>query len=345
MVAGAAVGLARSKLRSAETLCLVWVLAWCCGYFFWWGTANLLDFGLQESLGPVYHLPILAPIAILAGVSVDRATDSLKRRSRLPRSQLLGVGLALGSLAVGLSLNIEMVRTADRAGAVRSSEVAEYRAAGPGVVLAPPWWEGDPYVRYANGPDLDAALVVGLDSPDARLAITDAMWDRRTVAIVEERRLDGLFEDSTRRAMELISVAWQDLMIQVEWDSSRWRRAYVSTADSRAVELENGAWTQIGVPLLPNRSSRNTSESSPVRSEMVIIAYEDDRPRSGQDLAWPPKGESAISCTLPLEYSLARVKVVVPCVGRQHYAFPDGSEASAETDLSSVLRIAVRADR
>ena len=56
-------------------------------YFFWWGVANAVDFGLYRSLGPFYHYLALGPLAVLAAWD---SRCSVPRRQSSPGSRSSG---------------------------------------------------------------------------------------------------------------------------------------------------------------------------------------------------------------------------------------------------------------
>lgn len=101
VVALAAIGVVlsvRSGRRLGAVAALIAVVfTVTVGYLFFWSpVAIMYQWPGASALGPFYHLPVLLPIVLFAGVALDRAID------RIPLPAIVGVGVAMVALTLAL---------------------------------------------------------------------------------------------------------------------------------------------------------------------------------------------------------------------------------------------------
>ena len=152
------------------------------GYFFWWGTANAVHFGLVETLGPFYHTPC-------------SSLSSYSRHGVSSRSFVPSACVSCSLLLVCRGGRRVRPRLPKRSasGELTSAAAALTHAPGRRLVFQVPGFPNDPYISIANRSDLGGDRVVALDVPGTRLKVVDQFPDRDAYLIRVYRRLDDLF--------------------------------------------------------------------------------------------------------------------------------------------------------
>ncbi len=176
----AAATLVRRRLDGAVLLLAVLVV-WPIGYALFWGSyvaAYLWDGALF--LGPFYYLPMVAVLAVAAGVGLD---DLWRWRPSV------GAVAALG--AVVLSAGVAVPRLAAQQGRTEPREAvadAMQTIDGPSLVFVPPLY--GPYLQnplsfLRNDADLGGSIVYALDRGDAANDRVRAAYPGRAVYRLE----------------------------------------------------------------------------------------------------------------------------------------------------------------
>jgi 4-amino-4-deoxy-L-arabinose transferase-like glycosyltransferase len=295
------------------------------GYGFWWGVANLLQFHLDASMGPVYHYPLLLPVAVAGGWGVVDLVERFSGTTRQLLLPLIGLAAVIGWSFVG-------IRTVDRArndGGERRAELALLNGEAPSLGLQPPAFPGDPYVRVANEPDLSGPHVFGVDVPDHRLDNALRFADRNLVLVRDRHTVDDLFGPMVRDRVEPRLVRGARLVFTATGDSAatpdgtlRWR---LSDATNMANDRRGsgGELTLIAADL---RDGQKVS---------VVIGS-----GSGSD-SEPGSGSDATTATFQLRWDVRRVGDGLVVLDQpdeiQYYDFGEGRTARAPTDLTGVL--------
>ncbi|MET0903840.1 MAG: hypothetical protein ABWZ52_11415 [Acidimicrobiales bacterium] len=168
--------LVRGRLRGGP-LVVALLVVWSVGYALFWGSyvaAFLWDGALF--LGPFYYLPMVAMLAIPAGVALD---DLWRWRTAVAAFAVLGAG--------ALSLAVVVPRLAEQhERSEPRSEVAEVLAReveGPALVFVPPAYGPflqNPLSFLRNQPGLDGRVLYAVDRGEA--------VNRRVQAAHPERR-------------------------------------------------------------------------------------------------------------------------------------------------------------
>ena len=205
LCAGAAVV---ARRRDPRTWLLVAMIATVAGgYFFWWATANAAHFGIDRSLGPFYDYAVLPPICVLAA----RGATSIRLRARTIA--------AVAAVAIVWSGVASTVVLADawHQGRVRSAEVDETELASsrPTLVLDPPAFPGDPYLRFATDAKLTARHLVGLDVPSQRLEVVNRFPNRQIYLVRTYHRFGDPFGPMIRDRVRLVLLRGSSVTIGI----------------------------------------------------------------------------------------------------------------------------------
>jgi hypothetical protein len=299
------------------------------GYFFWWATANAAHFGIDRSLGPFYDYAALPPICVLA------AWGAIQIRIR---ARTVAIAATVAVVWAGVA-STAVLSSALRQGQVRSAEVGETKVASPKptLVLDPPAFPGDPYLRFATDAKLTGTHLVGLDVPSARLEVVNRFADRQIFLLRSHHRFGDPFGPVTRDLVRLQLVRGTAIRIHLHaiQVDGRAGTAYLrignwfpELASSGRGPL-NAAWT-----LTPDMIGRDHT---------VIVAV-------GVTLA-PPGAPAPTALTNEWyeTYYYARaydggVQILTPGDGLTHYTFPDGRTALSHDDVSPAMRVRLSRD-
>ncbi|MGZ4683737.1 MAG: hypothetical protein ACXV8G_14865, partial [Acidimicrobiales bacterium] len=176
------------------------------GYLFWWGVANAVEFGLPRVLGPFYYMPLLIPIVTLTAWILDQHWDT--KRSWFMAGFVVVV-------LVNAPFNLGAFDRASTAGTDRDREVASFGGPSPRLVIAPPGFPHDPYIRYANDASLGGDQIVAVDAEDDRLALMDRFSDRTVILLQDYHPVGDLFGPTTRTRSEVVAQRGARLEIDV----------------------------------------------------------------------------------------------------------------------------------
>ena len=292
------------------------------GYFFWWATANAAHFGIDRSLGPFYDYAALPPLCVLGAWGAS----SIRLR---PRTLVIGGVVALVWAGTASSV---VLSDAWQQGRVRSAEVnaTELASSKPTLVLDPPAFPGDPYLRFATDANLTARHLVGLDVPSQRLEIVNRFADREVYLLRSYHGFGDPFGPMIRDRVPLVLLRGEALNVAMQ-----------------AVEVDGRAGTtflRIGnrAPILSTSGHGTLAASWTVTpatldsNQTVVLAV-------GVTLA-PPGAPAPTGLTNEwyecVSYARAvgdRVEILTPCGGLTHYQFPNGQTAFSHEDVSHVL--------
>lgn len=339
----AVTGLVLNRRERTTKLLVVLMLAFPLGYFFWWGAANAIKFGLHQVLGPFYWLPSLVPMAVLTGLGIEAVV------SRAP-ARLARTGPALTAMALVIMAVVPMWRMwpdVNESADSRSVTARANRApvGGRTLLLALPSFKGDPYVPEIVPGDLDdAERLVALSTGTDRLELLVEHDDRR---VFEQRRrhpADGVFEPTRRSTVELRLERTARFVIPLDVTATQDvdRAVAALEVDDQRLESDLG----------PMRAGERRS----VR--FAVSADGDGTSDQADEIVWSTDGASTIragvSFTGPfgssadiyeLRWEARRtssgpsptLEIVVPPSTWHRYSFPDGSKAWSEEIVDPVL--------
>jgi 4-amino-4-deoxy-L-arabinose transferase-like glycosyltransferase len=320
-----------ARRRQPETwLLAVMTLVVPIGYFFWWGTANSVHFGLHTVLGPFYWYPILLPLAVLGGWGLD---------SWRPRP---GPLLAAGIVAVmwfGIA-SWPVLRKAYRAGKEHAQEMELYDAPGRRLVLAPGSFPGDPYLRVENRPALDGDLVAALDVPLQRVKTIERFADRALYVVREYHALGDAFGPVVHDRREVHVVRGPRLAFHVSGTLPQWGRSrapYLYPSLDAGNDLHRAGdpgrgHAEASWMLTPSDVPPDVTVAVAVRLSVV--------PRDGilRDLF---EGES-FECRFEVRLQRGgELEAVEPCEGFHRSVYPGGKSGITREEISSILTATV----
>lgn len=294
------------------------------GYFFWWATANAAHFGIDRSLGPFYDYAALPPLCVLAAWGAT----SIRLRART-----VLIGAVVAFVWAGAASSI-VLSDAWQQGRTRTAEVNETKLASPKptLVLDPPAFPGDPYLRFATDANLTARHLVGLDVPSQRLEVVNRFADRQIYLVRAYHGFGDPFGPMLRDRVPLMLLRGAAVRIgmHAEEVDGRAGTAYIRVGNQPPQFSTSGhgmlsaSWT-----LTPELLGTD---------QTVVLAV-------GVTLA--PAGAPAPAALTEQWYECiyyARVvgdsvEILTPPDGLAHYQFPNGQTALSHEDVSSVLRL------
>lgn len=206
----AVLGFAAVRRRSVGWLLVAQALVFPVGYFVWWGAANAWSYRLHLLLGPLYWFPVLAVVAVLGAVGIDRlATERPSVLRRVPAG-------AVPALFVGLLLVTSLVTSSDTRrdlGEAREAQEAEIASLRPGpgertLTIAAPNFDGDLYLPVPVPASLDGDHIIAMDPTegDLRFDLIDRYPGRTYVDVLKVHELGKPF-DPFRRVRRELSVS------------------------------------------------------------------------------------------------------------------------------------------
>ena len=296
------------------------------GYFFWWATANAAHFGIDRGLGPFYDYAAVAPLCVLA------AWGATSVRLRPRTLVVLGVvGLAFAGVA-----STVVVSDARQHGRTRAAEVRETNvdSSGTTLVLDPPAFPGDPYLRFATDANLTAAHIVGLDVPVQRLAVVDRFANRQTYLIREFHGFGDPFGAMRRDRVRLELVHGAALVVRLRATvlDGLAGSTYLRVGDQPATIGESGYGTltsswPVTWTMLPSNQATMVTVG-------VTVGAEGASPPTARTSQW-------YECRFLARMNQGEVEMLTPCDGWSHYQFPNGQTALAHEDVSQHLALGV----
>ncbi|HEV7758715.1 MAG TPA: hypothetical protein VGO78_06985 [Acidimicrobiales bacterium] len=304
------------------------------GYFFWWGTANFVDFRLHRSLGPAYWLGAVGPLTALA---VAGAKDAVDRWWAAPEWRPRPLLTALGVVAV-VTVALQAAYVDDQladARATRDRQQAPLDAGPEASVVLLPVAPGDPFVRAPVPGDLDGAARLqapDLDVPDQRFRLLDrfpgrTLWawlaDRPSGTVLAPPRGYRLTRLTSTRAGQLDLAAAVTLPVPEATVTGAWLR----TVDGDGDELAR-------TPLAPGPTGRLSGSA---------VAGDDAAQNGGPDTTAPlavgpvpawlaigarvDRGDGTVEI-VELRWAVraveGQVEAVGPGLGHRSYSFPGG---------------------
>jgi hypothetical protein len=296
------------------------------GYFFWWGTANAYNFGLEYGLGPFYHYPMLGPLFVAA------SWGFMSLRSRNAKIVLALVGFAWTGGA-----GVVVLRDAQVAGAARAAELAALDAPGRSLVLEVPLFPHDPYVRYANDGNLRGKELVAVDIPGRRLEVIDRFPDHKPFLLRSFRRFDDPFGEihRDRIPLEVIRSPSVELAMHANVKGNLGATAYLRIGQNDPHFFMSGTGAVDGSFGLTARSSGLLRGGSTEVAVGVAIAQPGTpAPRSLTGDWYECRFEAR---AVPD----GRISALAPCEGWHHYVFPGGKSATVLEDLTGRLDVHV----
>jgi hypothetical protein len=328
VAAGIALACWRGRRDTRVWLLVAMIATTLVGYFFWWGEANAAHFHLDVALGPFYYYGLLAPLTILGAFGLRHVSTSRARA-------VLAIA-AVGWLAIA---PLMVLHKTIGNGKVRAATLARLDAPTPALVFVSPSFPGDPYVPFANPGDLHGARVVALDLGERDIDVLERYARIPTYVVRSMHVWNQPFDTlhSVRLPFALVgSAAGFDVSLSapVPTGNSRAASAYIrvgSNAPQFTMQARAGvvraSW-HVPVTGLPAGPFALTVG--------VAIA----------DSAAAPAPQSLTSNWYECRFAGrvfpdGRVELLDPCIGWHHYAFPDGKQATATEDVSSVLPVRV----
>jgi hypothetical protein len=298
------------------------------GYFFWWGTANFVDFELHHALGPAYWLGAIGPLVALAVLGAKDAAEAWwASPSWRPRPLLVGLGLvAVGTLAGQVAyVDHQMVD----ARAVRDQQREPLDAGPAGSVVLLPVAPGDPFVRDVVPADVEAEPRLeapDLETPDQRFRLRDRFPDRTLLAWLADRP-SGTVLDGPRgyRLTELTSASGPQLDVSASvllpTPEATVTEAWLRTVDGEGEEIARTSLdTSLPEALVGSAVPAGTPESAaPLRAV-------DEAPGWLAIGATVDRGDGALEI-VEVRWAVRsvgdQVEAVGPGLGYRYYSFPD----------------------
>ena len=189
----AGVGLVVNRRNPRLWIVASWVLLFPLGYFFFWTTWNIANFGLIEPLGPLYYLPSLAALAVLAGAGAV----AVWRWNRIGAAVVLVAALVLSVLTFQSSWSANRSTSAADRSAAR---LLASPSVTPRLVITPPTFPGDPYVHEQNPPDLVGPVLYAMSpSMTKTLALLESHPGVQAFRVESLKPFNGVFGPSTTR--------------------------------------------------------------------------------------------------------------------------------------------------
>jgi 4-amino-4-deoxy-L-arabinose transferase-like glycosyltransferase len=196
----------RRRPRGPQAWVALIVLSYSTGYLFFWGTfGTSLRGTLTSFLGPFYFLPVLVPVALLAG----RGFTDLWRHDRLMATTAFAVMAAVSGYLLVKAVRVNLDLTADD----RRLHAAVAEAdLGRSIVLLPPLYGPTilhPFAWFWNTPEDDARTVYALDRGDpGNVALLRDYPDRKPyrLRVVESHLRANPPDPRFRTALEPLTV-------------------------------------------------------------------------------------------------------------------------------------------
>jgi hypothetical protein len=186
-IALAVVGLAASRRNHKVWIVAGWVVLFPLGYFFFWTSWNVSEFGLIVPLGPFYYLGSLVGLAVLSGIGLVAVWRRIPNLAVF--AVLVMIGLSVWVLTDSISSNL-----ATRTALVNNQAIIGQASGVPRLVLNQPQFPGDPYVRQQNPPALGGPVLYGLLPSQVQLTTLARLFPSYKLFEVENVKVhNGLF--------------------------------------------------------------------------------------------------------------------------------------------------------
>jgi len=198
-IALAVVGLAASRRNHKVWIVAGWVVLFPLGYFFFWTSWNVSEFGLIVPLGSFYYLGSLVGVAVLSGIGLVAVWRRIPNFAVF--AVVLTVGLSVWVLTDSISSNL-----ATRTALVNNQAIVGQASGVPRLVLNQPQFPGDPYIHQQNPPDLGGPVLYGLLPSQVQLTTLARLFPSYKLFEVEDVKVhNGLFM-AARPAMTLLHL-------------------------------------------------------------------------------------------------------------------------------------------
>jgi hypothetical protein len=325
LFAGAAVWKHRADPRS--WLLVGMVVTVVGAYFFWWATANAELFRIDRGLGPFYDYAALAPLCVLGAWGLATV--------KVPTRALIALGTIALLWSLGASWNV--LGRAREQGRARSVAVRETEppSSKPTLVMLPPEYRGDPFLRYASDYRLDHRRLAALDVPGQRLALVNRFPDRASFLVRGIRPFGDVFGHTVRDRVPLTLVRGRQVRFTARGKppGRGVASAYLRVGEHPPV-FEGGdpggahaAWTIDAASLDPSRTTT------------IAVGLTVGAPGLAAPQALTAQ---RYECRFDARVVRGVVEVLSPCDGWNHYEFPNGRITDSNEDVSSVLVATVR---
>ncbi|MEZ5246700.1 MAG: hypothetical protein R2707_16500 [Acidimicrobiales bacterium] len=316
LAVAASVGL---RKRPEVRLLLAMSVTIVVGYTFWWGTANLVEFELHRSLGPAYHYSLLIPVVTLASIGFSFCWN------RWNRPILVSICIVL-SLA-WIPMNVAALQDAQQDGDLRSAQLAIVDEVSEGLVIAPPLYPGDPYVRVANDAQLQNPVIVALDTGDSILDLVRMHPDREVAVVRQLSAFDDLFGPSTQSLVrpEVLRSDGNGYVVTIKPMDERFSVAYLGIDDT---------YSSLG-DLADTGGAMRVSESDLKDAQTLTVGVQPIDEDGDQVQRWA-------ECVFEVGVSeTGNVELLAPCAPQHFYVFPNSEPFVAREDISSIVRVRI----
>lgn len=272
----AVLGFRAVRDRGVAAMVLAQGLVFPVGYFFWWGAANAWSYNLHNILGPLYWFPLLATVAVLGGVGIDRLSrDRPSVLGRIPSGAIPAL-IVVALLAVSILTSGDTRWTLDDAREHQAEEIASLRP-GPGkrtLTIAAPNFEGDIYLPVPVPTSFEGDHLIALDPTlgDRRFELLDRFPDRDIVEVVKVHDLGKPFEEArrVRRQLSVTSGPTVDLAAEVVGPGPTYTEV---DGDRQPVEAVDGR-ISLRLAAEPSPGARLVPEGGPVTVVLGIDGFE-----------------------------------------------------------------------
>jgi hypothetical protein len=186
-IALAATGLVASRRNHKVWIVAGWVVLFPLGYFFFWTSWNVSEFGLIVPLGPFYYLGSLVGLAVLSGIGLVAVWRRIPNLAVF--AVLVVIGLSVWTLTDSISSNL-----ATRTALVNNQTIVDQANGTPRLVLNQPQFPGDPYVHQQNPSALSGPVLYGLIPSQVQLTTLARLFPSYRMFEVENVKVhNGLF--------------------------------------------------------------------------------------------------------------------------------------------------------
>jgi hypothetical protein len=268
------IGLRALRRQSGGWLVLTQGLVFPIGYFVWWGAANAWSYRLQLYLGPLYWFPLLASVAVLGGVGLDRLATVRPSVLRRVPSGAIPVLVIVGLVLVSALTSADTRRDLGEARQSQEEEIDVLRA-GPGdetLTIAPPNFSGDLYLPVPVPRSLDEDHLVAMDptAGELRFDLVDR-FPRRTFAEVLRVHRTGMPFDPAERVRRDLTVSTGETVDLAAQTFGPGEPYAGIDGDEQPVEAEDGR-IEVTLAAVPTPGAVTVPAGDPV---WVVLGIED----------------------------------------------------------------------
>jgi len=338
----AAVGLVAHRRNGRVWILASWIVIFPVAYFFFWTTWNIANFGLIEPLGPLYYLPSLAALAVLAGAGLVWVA---RRKPALAALAVLGM-LVLSVVVSESSVSQNLaVRTSLRA----QQDLASAPRVTPRLVISEPVFPDDPYVRFQNPPDLVGPVLYAMSPGEIQtLELLDSRPRVAAFAVDSVKPFDGLFLPARVRLTEVSLEHGRAFVVTLTFrppddETSYPVSAYAAvggagTATARIPAVASDGYYSVRWSMTPEGVASGSAHLSLPTGRPVVV-------RLG---FWEGGDGSVGHGSYEYRYAVRsdavdRLTVLVPGESWRRYVFPGDRVAGTQEDLTGVLGSVVTA--